>query len=47
MNQAIQCKSMLDERDMLHHFNKEAAVPSKRTLHDGLLLCMEHTPNEM
>jgi hypothetical protein len=39
--------TMLDTRDVLHHFNKEVAVPSKYMWHDGLLLCMEHIPNEM
>jgi hypothetical protein len=45
--QTTERKATLDARDMLYHFYEEVAVPSKYMWRDGLLLCMEHIPNEM
>lgn len=38
---------MFDAKHLLRQFYEEATVRSKYMWHDGLLLCMEHIPNEM
>jgi hypothetical protein len=38
---------MFDAKDLLCQFYEEATVRSKYMWRDGLLLCMEHIPNEM